>query len=69
MVQLPRVKDAHILCMLAGAQNAVVTHSMLGSADYWFHIHVQSYSSPLQEWEDSVSENHRITELDDTGRA
>lgn len=65
-VQLLRVKDAHGLCRLAGAENAGLTHSMLESADYCFHIHVQSCSSPSGECEDSISENHRMTELEAT---
>ena len=68
VVQLLHVKDAHIFCMLAGAASAVGTRSVLESADCWFHTHVQSCSSPLQEWEDGVSEKHRITELEATGR-
>lgn len=54
--------------LLAGAGIAAVTHSVLESADCWFHSHEQGCSSPLREWEDSVSENHRIIELEVIGR-
>lgn len=45
-VQLLRVRNARISWVLAQEGSAVVTHSMLESANYWLHIHVQSCNSP-----------------------